>query len=159
MAEHSSTPSEAASPASKNGRQAHPRGHDATLIPGQTLFSFGTKDSGTNYAVVVSTQPSTPAQSCTVTPNGMGTIGGAHIPDIAVTCTTTSFKVRGTATGTIPAGVVLQNSGPDDLALATGAFAFSASVKSGAPYSVRVKSSRCGGTNCAKQSPLYCFQQ
>ena len=50
-------------------------------------FSFaGALASGTSYAVSVQTQPSGPAQSCTIS-NGSGTIT-ANVSNVSVTCTT-----------------------------------------------------------------------
>ncbi|MGN6520238.1 MAG: FG-GAP repeat protein [Dokdonella sp.] len=42
---------------------------------------------GSHYAVAVSAQPGNPAQTCTVA-NGSGTVAGANVADVAVTCTT-----------------------------------------------------------------------
>ena len=43
--------------------------------------------SGTSYAITVGTQPTNPAQICTVS-NGNGTVAGANITNILVNCTT-----------------------------------------------------------------------
>jgi 6-phosphogluconolactonase len=43
---------------------------------------------GTAYDITVATQPTTPSQTCVVV-NGKGTIAGANVTDIKVTCTTT----------------------------------------------------------------------
>lgn len=51
-------------------------------------FTFTTElADGASYAVTVATQPAAPAQTCTVA-GGNGSIAGAHITDVAVTCTT-----------------------------------------------------------------------
>lgn len=41
---------------------------------------------GAAYAVTVKTQPSSPAQNCTVVGNGSGTVDGANVTDVAVVC-------------------------------------------------------------------------
>src|SRR6202043_1922650 len=53
---------------------------------------------GTAYDVTVKTQPTNPSQTCVVT-NGMGTIGGANITNIAVTCTTNADRFVYVANG------------------------------------------------------------
>lgn len=64
-------------------------------------FAFATAlANGASYAVVVQTQPSAPAQVCSVA-SGSGTISGADVTNIAVTCVT----ARSTHTVTAAAGV------------------------------------------------------
>ncbi len=51
-------------------------------------FAFSTElADGVSYAVTVTSQPTSPAQTCTVT-GGSGSIAGADVTDVAVTCTT-----------------------------------------------------------------------
>lgn len=51
-------------------------------------FAFSTElADGVSYAVTVASQPTSPAQTCTVT-GGSGSIAGADVTDVAVTCTT-----------------------------------------------------------------------
>ena len=52
----------------------------------QLLATF--LSNGTAYDITVATQPTTPSQTCVVV-NGKGTIAGANVTDIKVTCTTT----------------------------------------------------------------------
>jgi alpha-tubulin suppressor-like RCC1 family protein len=55
-------------------------------IPASGAFTFGSAlASGTPYNVTVSSQPANPAQTCAVT-NASGTITGANVSNIAVTC-------------------------------------------------------------------------
>ena len=114
---------------------------DETLaLPANGAFTFTRKAlAGTAYDVKVRTQPSDPTQECTVA-RGTGTQGEANVADIAVTCTTRSFKVGGTVTG-LAAGrtVRLQNNGGDMLTLsANGTFQFATAVKSGLAFAVTV---------------------
>jgi hypothetical protein len=80
---------------------------------------------GATYAVAVETQPSNPAQSCTVV-NGTGTVGTSDVTDVAINCVTV-HRISGTVTGDHPAGVSLTLSG-DASAITTtdasGAYAF-----------------------------------
>jgi hypothetical protein len=56
-------------------------------------FSFvGGLSSGAQYSVTVATQPSSPTQFCEVT-NGSGTVGGANVTSVSVTCTTASMTI------------------------------------------------------------------
>jgi hypothetical protein len=63
-------------------------GEDNLAISADGSFTFALSIAdGAPYAVTVFTQPSNPAQTCTVT-NGSGTVSGANVTDVAVTCTT-----------------------------------------------------------------------
>jgi hypothetical protein len=78
--------------------------------------------------VSVATQPS--GQTCTVT-NSTGTIYGADVTNVFVTCTTASYTVGGTASGITATGLVLQNNGGDNLAVnADGSFVFPTALAS-----------------------------
>jgi len=55
----------------------------------QLLATF--LSNGTAYDITVATQPTTPSQTCVVA-NGKGTIAGANVTDIKVTCTTTPAR-------------------------------------------------------------------
>jgi hypothetical protein len=114
---------------------------DETLaIPANGPFTFTRKAvSGTAYDVKVRTQPSEPTQACTVA-RGTGTQGEANVTDVAVTCTTRSFKVGGTVTGLATGRTLkLQNNGGDTLTVsANGTFQFDTAVKSGATFAVSV---------------------
>jgi hypothetical protein len=63
-------------------------GGDALPISADGDFTFATPlNDGASYAVTVSAEPGNPAQTCTVA-NGSGTVDGANVSDVAVTCTT-----------------------------------------------------------------------
>src|SRR5882762_4662128 len=70
---------------------------------------------GSTYLVTVSTQPTSPAQTCTVT-NGSGT-ASANVGNIQITCSTGTLSIGGTVTGLAKAGsgIVLQDNGGDNL--------------------------------------------
>src|SRR3989475_7183632 len=67
------------------------------------------------YAVTVLAQPA--GQTCTVA-NGAGTVAGANITNVTVTCSANSFSVGGTVSGLIGTGLVLQDNGGDNLPVA-----------------------------------------
>src|ERR1700744_72024 len=64
-------------------------GGDSLSFSTSATFSFGTRlDNDAAYSVTVTTQPSNPAQTCTVR-SGSGTINGASIGNVIVSCTQT----------------------------------------------------------------------
>jgi hypothetical protein len=103
-------------------------------------FTFPTQfAAGTSYSVTVATQPSSPAQTCTIA-NGSGTFS-ASVTSVSVQCTTKTYQVGGIVAGLVGSGLVLQNEGGDSLAVsANGVFTFATSIASGAPYAVTVSS-------------------
>ena len=102
-------------------------------------FAFGTSvASGAAYAVTVLAQPTRPSQTCSVT-GGTGTVGGSDVTGVVVTCVTNTYAIGGGVAGLAGTGLVLQNNGGNDLPVTeNGAFAFGASVASGAAYAVTV---------------------
>ena len=95
-------------------------------------------NTGQDYLVDVSVQPTLPSQTCTLS-NEQGTVTGPDIDDIEVVCETNRYTVGGTVTGLLGNGLVLRNNGSDDLSInADGAFVFDSAVESGAEYQVAV---------------------
>jgi hypothetical protein len=106
-----------------------------------TSFAFpNPMMSGTSYAVSVATQPTGPAQTCTVG-GGTGMMGGANVTNVVVNCATSQFLVGGTVSGLAGSGLVLSMAGQADLAVPAGAasFAFGTPMASGSTYSMTVK--------------------
>lgn len=93
-----------------------------------------------SYAVTVKTQPVNPAQVCTLI-NDSGTIAGADITNIGLTCGGTGFSVGGTVSGLAPgATLTLLNNGGDNLVInANGAFTFPMALNDGDSYAVTVQ--------------------
>jgi len=115
-------------------------GGDDLSIAADGTFAFATAlVEGSPYSVTVSVQPGDPAQTCSVT-NGTGTVSGADVTDIEVTCTTTpTYTIGGTVSGLAGSGLVLQQDGGDDLAIAAnGNFTFATALFDGRPYAVSV---------------------
>ncbi len=119
-------------------------GDDLALsVNGPFLFASAVAD-GAGFAVTVKSQPSGPAQTCTVGSN-TGSVTGANVTNISVVCSTNAYAVGGAVSGLNGAGLVLQNNGTDDLNVdAAGSFTFAALVASGAGYSVTVKTQPAG---------------
>ena len=123
-------------------------GDDLTVAANGTSFVFSTPiASGAAYAVTVKTRPTGPSQTCAATA-ATGTVGGANVTNVAVTCTTNKYTVGGSITGLTASGLVLENNGSDDVTAAANStsFTFANAVASGAPYSVTVKTQPSGQT-------------
>jgi len=114
-------------------------GGDDLGISGNGDFTFATAlASGDTYNVTVLTQPSSPVQVCSVV-NGNGTLSGAEITNVSVSCVTHTYTVGGTVDGLTGSGLILQNNNDDDLAVITdGDFTFATPLTDGSPYSVTV---------------------
>jgi hypothetical protein len=102
-------------------------------------FMFKTAVTGA-YAVTVSTQPSGPAQTCSIA-NGTGT-ATANVTNVVINCGTTSFTIGGSVSGLLGGGLVLQDNGGNNLSVSGTAnvpFTFPAPVSSGTAYAVTVQ--------------------
>ena len=118
---------------------------DNLAVAQNGAFTFKTAlASGASYTVTVSTQPSAPSQTCTVT-NGTGTAGTTNVTNVTVACITSAGKfayVANNGDGTISSytidpstgkltaigSPVADGTGPAAVSLApNGKFAFSAS--------------------------------
>jgi 6-phosphogluconolactonase len=76
-------------------------------ISASGAFTFATgMPSGTSYAVTVKSSPTSPLQVCLVA-GGVGTIAGANVKNVDVTCTS-GYTIRGTVSGLQGSGLVLQ---------------------------------------------------
>jgi len=114
-------------------------GNDLAISANGT-FTFSTPMmSGGAYAVTVFHQPTSPAQTCTVT-NGTGMMGSGHVTTVGVTCVTNSFTVSGTVVALQGSGLTLALPGQPNLPVTalTTSFAFPSSMMSGTSYAVTV---------------------
>jgi multisubunit Na+/H+ antiporter MnhB subunit len=111
-------------------------GTNATSISSNGSFTFSTSIAqGSTYAVTVQTQPST--QTCTVS-NGTGTMGGANVTNVSVTCSTNTHTVGGTVSGLSGTVILLNNGGDNKTVSSNGSFTFSTPVAQGSTYAVTV---------------------
>ena len=118
---------------------------DALTVATNGSFTFATNvDDGSTYAVTVSTQPT--GQTCSVT-NGSGTISGANVTNVGVSCVDIpTYTVGGTVSG-LAGTVTLQNSAADDLVIDTDrSFTFDTAVNDGGTYVVTVSTQPDGQT-------------
>jgi Lactonase, 7-bladed beta-propeller len=104
-----------------------------------TTFTFSSPvPDGNSFAVTVSTQPTTPWQTCSVA-HGSGTVSGTDVTNVSVTCVTNTYTIGGMVSGLTGSGLVLTNNGGNDLPIAsTGSYTFSNPVPSMSGYSVAV---------------------
>ncbi len=116
-------------------------GGDNLTISANGSFTFATLvASGATYNVTVLTQPSTPAQTCTVT-GGMGT-ATANVTSVQVVCPAVFNTVGGQIVGLyVPTGQtasgILQNNGGDNLPFSSnGPFTFVTPIAFGSAYDV-----------------------
>lgn len=107
-------------------------------------FTFNTRIADdAAYNVEVLTQPTGPAQTCTIG-NPSGTIDAANVTNVTIACATGAFALRGTVSGLVGTGLVLQN-GIDELPIGNdGEFSFPTPYSSGAGYNVAVKTQPSG---------------
>jgi hypothetical protein len=115
-------------------------GGDDLAIASNGSFTFATAlASGTTFEVTVATQPNRPSQTCTVA-DATGTVEGANVRTVKVSCATNDFTIRGTVSGLEGSGLALQNNGGDDVGVQSdGGFAFATQIPSGSAYNVTVR--------------------
>lgn len=123
-------------------------GGDDLSITTDGAYNFATPvTDGQTYAVTVLTNPSGPAQTCTVA-NASGTVS-ANVTNADVTCATSTFTIGGNITGVGAESAVLRNNGGDDLTVtADGAFVFTTPIADGATYTVTVQTAPATNSNC-----------
>jgi hypothetical protein len=127
-------------------------GSDDLVVNSAGPFTFSAPvASGGDYAVTVRTQPSAPAQICTVT-GGIGKVFAGNISAVSISCATRSFTVGGSITGLVGAGLVLTNGGSDPVSIVAPTlptptpFSFPAKVLSGGDYVVAIDTQPLGQT-------------
>ena len=114
-------------------------GGDDLPVSADGAVSFATPvANGATYGVTVFTQPTSPAQTCSVS-GGSGTMAQANVTTVAIVCATNTYTVGGMVSGLVGQGLVLRNNGGDDLPVsADGPVTFATPVANGATYSVTV---------------------
>jgi hypothetical protein len=117
-----------------NGAQSTPIADN-----GAFLFKTGLAN-GQAYAITFQSQPVAPSQTCSVT-QGSGTVNAANVTNVSISCVTNSYAVWGQVSGLTGSGLVLQNNGDDDLAIAgNGPVKFRVKLPSGSAYNVAIVS-------------------
>lgn len=101
-------------------------------------FTFAsTLTTGSVYTVTVRTQPTAPAQTCTVA-NPTGTVGSSNVTNVSVTCATNTYTVSGTVSRLSGSGLELQLNGGNNLSVSGSTFTF-APIADLSSYNVTVR--------------------
>ncbi len=109
-------------------------------------YAFPPLADGSPYHVRIVAQPGNPAQTCALV-NGQGTIDGAAVTNINVTCVTNTYTIGGMVSGASGAGLALKLNGGADFAIAgNGAYTFPTALADGTAYTVTVSTSPAGQT-------------
>ena len=112
-------------------------GGEEISITSDGPFSFPTSvDDGGTYDVTIISQPS--GGFCSIA-NGSGTVNGANVSDVAVTCSSTpTYTVGGTISG-LTGTLVIANNGVDELTITqNGPFTFTTPLATGSNYEVSI---------------------
>ncbi len=118
---------------------------DLTLTSNGSFTFTSPITDGNPYAVSVLSQPN--GQTCTID-NANGTVAGADVTNVQVTCTTNTYFIGGSSSGLAAAGLVLQNNGSDDLTITSnGSFVFTSPITDGNIYAVSILS-QPNGQSC-----------
>lgn len=112
---------------------------DDLPIPADGAFAFPIRlANGAGYNVRVAVPPKGPAQICAVG-NGTGTLRGANVTNVFITCAIATFSVGGSVSGVLSSGLLLQNNGSDNVAVdADGTFTFPTKLNDETGYDVRI---------------------
>src|SRR5436190_3736926 len=115
-------------------------GGDDLTITADGSFTFKTLlVTNAAYKVTIKTQPSSPAQNCTVS-NASGT-ATANVTNVQVVCPIPTFNIGGMVVGLLGngGGIELQDNGGDNLAITgNGAFTFATPITFGGAYNVTI---------------------
>jgi DNA-binding beta-propeller fold protein YncE len=122
---------------SGNGLTLADSGSSPLSVSASGSFTFGTAlPDGTSYNVTVTAQPSGPTQTCAVA-KGNGTLHGANVTNVQVTCTTNSYSVGGTVSGLVGTGLALSLNGGAPIPISTdGPFQFPGTLLSGTNFNI-----------------------
>jgi hypothetical protein len=119
-------------------------------ITGDGTFQFPSYvTDGAGYAVTISAQPTNLSQTCVVSGggngDGTGTISGADVGSVQITCATNAYFIGGSVLGLAGTGLTLQLNGSNDLPVSTdGPFMFASPQTDGTTYAVTVSAQPTG---------------
>jgi Galactose oxidase, central domain len=122
-----------------SGMVLEDNGADDLTITGTGTVAFTFKTGAVAYNVTVKTQPSSPAQTCSVV-NGVGKATAA-VTNVQVNCVQV-FTITGTVSGLDGSGLVLLDNGGDPITISgTGnvPFTFPTPIAVSSPYAVTIK--------------------
>jgi uncharacterized repeat protein (TIGR03803 family) len=113
-------------------------GGNNTTVSANGSFTFSQQvANNAAYAVTVLNQPT--GQTCTVT-SGSGSVSGANVTNVGVTCTINTYTISGTVSGlnTGAQVTVKNNAGDPTRVTANGSFSFATPVSYNGSYAVTV---------------------
>jgi hypothetical protein len=119
---------------------------DLSIAPNSSSFEFPTPiAAGSGYHVTLLSQPA--GLACTIN-NASGAHINADVSNVQVVCSATALTVGGSIGGLGGAGLVLQNNGADDLAVAANAssFRFATPVAQNGTFDVTILTQPAGQT-------------
>jgi trimeric autotransporter adhesin len=137
-----------------SGMALQNNGADTLSIAADGAFTLPTPlPQGSPYNVTVAAQPSNPTQACAVA-NGSGAVGTSNVTNVAVSCVTSSFRVRGTTSNLFGFGLQLTINGGETINVAPGSnFDFPTPLLSGSQYNVTIsRQPFFPGQNCTVQN-------
>ncbi len=129
---------------------------DSLFVSMNGSFAFPTTlQNGATFNVTVQANPVQPvAQTCTVTNPG-GTVMGANVTMVTVTCTTNTYTIGGTVSGLAAGGSFsLVNNGGNALTVNGTSFTFTTPVGSGSTYNVTAPTVALLSVQTAAASPI-----
>jgi len=108
-------------------------------------------NTGTAYQVTISTQPN--GYKCLVS-NGVGTVVGSNISNIAIDCSSTTYSLTGTVIGLSSGSFALSNNGIKlgSVTPSGGSIAFASGLITGSTYSLSV-ATQPNGFTCSVSNP------
>ena len=111
---------------------------DNKIVMADGPVNFTSQSDGSNYNISIFSNPENLSQTCAVS-NGGGTITGANVNTVNVTCTTNQYLISTTVVGLNGDGLILQNNGLDDLTvISDGSYSFTSSLADGSVYEVSI---------------------
>ena len=112
-------------------------GSNSTTLSANGSFAFSTPiASGSGYSVTVLTQPA--GQTCSLT-HGSGTVSGAAVANVAISCSDNTYNVGFTVRGLLSTGLILEDNGADPFTVSSnGVFNFDTPLQTGSAYSVTI---------------------
>ncbi|MEO8525218.1 MAG: hypothetical protein ABI460_10910 [Caldimonas sp.] len=140
-------------------------GGDDLVVGNVGTFRFPIElASGALYAVTVKSSPGMPLQTCVSGSNAggpaAGTIAGADVTNLFVSCSPVALKLGGNVTGLVGSGLVLASDLQALPIAANGAFQFTAPILSTGSYAVTVQTQpsapaqTCVVTNASGNQPI-----
>jgi hypothetical protein len=122
-----------------SGLKLKNNGGDEITVASNGSFQFPTAiDDGSNYSVTISSQPTSPVQSCTAT-NNTGTVNAGNVASISIVCTT-GDTIGGRVSGLNGTLVLQNNSGDNTTITADGSFSMQTPIASGEAYNISILS-------------------